>query len=99
MTPILTNPLAPSDASWSRKAPPRENARKKERQTRRTPPSFPGSAWERTAARLCLAAHPRAKEDPVEPAALQRGRASRAVRSQAEPGNEGDPLSFASLSF
>src|SRR5689334_262604 len=40
-------------------------------------PSFPGSAWERTAWQ-------------APPARLkQRGRASPAVRSQAEPGNEG----------
>src|SRR5262245_54596788 len=38
--------------------------------------SFPGSAWERTAGRLCL------------PVAQARGGASKTARSQAEPGNE-----------
>ena len=41
--------------------------------------SFPGSAWERTARE----ALPRAST-------VHRGRASKAVRSQAEPGNEND---------
>src|SRR5438552_3441886 len=48
-------------------------------------PSFPGSAWERTPARLCLA--------PPRPGNLSSGRGGREAeprepRSQAEPGNE-----------
>src|SRR5262249_9685944 len=47
--------------------------------------SFPGSAWERTDARLCLAeaTHARPRQQ-----AAGGDRASKTLRSQAEPGNE-----------
>ena len=45
--------------------------------------SFPGSAWERVPSRLCLVL----ARSALMPTAW-RGRASKAVRSQAEPGNE-----------
>src|SRR5688500_17419236 len=40
--------------------------------------AFPGSAWERRSARLCLA----------QRKTKTRGRASQQIRPQAEPGNE-----------
>jgi hypothetical protein len=48
--------------------------------------SFPGSAWERTTARLCLAAPSHALSILRSRGTARRSLA--AVRSQAEPGNE-----------
>src|SRR5262245_12937487 len=54
-----------------------------------TKPSYPGSAWERTACEaLPRGRYGRAECEASRCCCARRGRASKTVRSQAEPGNE-----------